>query len=42
MEAVIFLVFWIGSALLHTFYDLKIKPRFRADRQGSGSAPFSR
>lgn len=26
MEGMIFLVFWIGCAAFHTYYDLKIKP----------------
>ena len=26
MEAILFFVFWLGGALLHTFYDLKIRP----------------
>lgn len=26
MEAIAFLVLWIGGAALHTLYDLKIKP----------------
>ncbi len=26
METVYFLIFWIGGALVHTLYDLKVKP----------------
>jgi hypothetical protein len=26
MESIYFLVFWIGSATLHTLYELKMKP----------------
>ena len=26
MEGILFLVFWLGGATLHTLYDLKIKP----------------
>jgi len=26
MEAIVFLVVWIGGATLHTLYELKIKP----------------
>lgn len=26
MEAIVFVVFWLGCAALHTLYDLKIKP----------------
>lgn len=29
MEGILFLVFWIGCAALHTLYDLKIKPVLR-------------
>ena len=28
MEGIYFLLIWIGSALLHTLYDLKIKPYY--------------
>lgn len=30
MDGIIFLVFWIGGAALHTLFELKIKPKFRA------------
>lgn len=30
MEGVLFLGLWVGCALLHTYYDLKIKPAIRA------------
>jgi len=26
MEAVYFLVLWVGAAAVHTFYELKVKP----------------
>ena len=26
MEGIYFLIIWIGGALLHTLYDLKVKP----------------
>lgn len=26
MEGILFMVFWLGCAALHTLYDLKIKP----------------
>jgi len=26
MEAVCFLVLWVGAAAVHTFYELKVKP----------------
>ncbi len=33
MEAVIFLVFWLGGAALHTLFDVKIKPVLQAVRE---------
>jgi hypothetical protein len=30
MEGILFMVFWIGSAAIHTLYDLKVKPRLQA------------
>jgi len=30
MEGVLFLLAWFGCALLHTYYDLKIKPGLQA------------
>lgn len=39
MDGVLFLVFWLGSALLHTLYDLKIAPLIREYQDdGSGSS----
>jgi hypothetical protein len=35
MEGVLFLVFWLGGAALHTLYDLKVKPVVRALREES-------
>ncbi|MEJ2058660.1 MAG: hypothetical protein P8X39_12575 [Desulfofustis sp.] len=29
MDGIMFFVFWIGGAALHTLYDLKLKPRFK-------------
>ncbi len=29
MDGILFLVFWIGGAALHTLYDLKLKPRLK-------------
>ncbi len=26
MEAILFLTFWLGGAVLHTIFDFKIKP----------------
>ena len=33
MDGLLFLGFWIGGALLHTLYDLKIKPALKADNK---------
>jgi len=33
MEAVFFLVIWLGGAALHTLFDIKIKPVLRAVRE---------
>jgi hypothetical protein len=30
MEGILFLVFWLGGAALHTLFDLKIKPVVQA------------
>lgn len=30
MEGLLFLVFWFGCAILHTWYDLKVKHWFRS------------
>jgi uncharacterized protein involved in type VI secretion and phage assembly len=29
MDGILFLVFWIGGAALHTLYELKIRPRLK-------------
>jgi len=29
MDGILFMIFWIGGAALHTLYDLKIKPRLK-------------
>lgn len=29
MDGILFLIFWVGGAALHTLYDLKIKPRLK-------------
>jgi len=39
MEGVLFLVFWISCAALHTYYDLKIKPVFRAKAEERSDYP---
>lgn len=33
MERVVFLVLWIGCALLHTLYDIKVRPLLRTLRR---------
>lgn len=33
MEGIFFLVFWIGGALLHTLFDLKVKPIIETARE---------
>jgi len=35
METILFFVVWLGGALLHTLFDLKIKPVLRAAREES-------
>lgn len=35
MEGILFLVFWLGGAALHTLYDLKIKPVLLAVKEES-------
>ncbi len=35
MEAVLFFVIWLGGALLHTLFDLRIKPVLRSAREES-------
>ena len=35
MEGVLFIVFWLGCASLHTLFDLKVKPVVQAVREES-------
>lgn len=35
MEGILFLIFWLGGATLHTLYDLKIKPVLQSVREES-------
>lgn len=35
MEAFLFFAIWLGGALLHTLYDLKIKPVLQSAREES-------
>jgi len=40
MEGVYFLVLWIGGALMHTLYELKVKPYLEAFRRKIDNRPF--
>ena len=40
MEGIYFLIIWIGSALLHTLYELKIKPYLDIHSRSSSNWPF--
>ncbi len=35
MEGILFLVFWLSGAALHTLFDLKVKPVVQAVREES-------
>jgi hypothetical protein len=35
MEALVFFVIWLGGAVLHTLFDLRIKPVLQAVREES-------
>jgi hypothetical protein len=35
MEAILFFVIWLGGSLLHTLFDLRIKPVLQAVREES-------
>jgi hypothetical protein len=35
MEAIVFFVVWLGGAVLHTLFDLRIKPVLQAVREES-------
>jgi hypothetical protein len=39
MEGILFMAFWIGSAALHTLYDLKVKPRLQALEEEQSDYP---
>jgi hypothetical protein len=41
MEGIYFLIIWIGSALLHTLYELKVKPYLDTYKKDAGYWPFS-
>lgn len=35
MEAIIFFVVWLGGSILHTLFDVKVKPVLQALREES-------
>ncbi len=35
MEAILFFVVWLGGAILHTLFDVRIKPVLRSVREES-------
>ncbi len=35
MEGILFIVFWLGGATLHTLFDLKVKPVVQTMREES-------
>ena len=35
MEGILFIVFWVGGAALHTLFDLKVKPVVEALKEES-------
>lgn len=38
MDSLLFLCFWLGGALLHTLYDLKIKPILKSEKHAEQSS----
>ena len=40
MEGIYFIMIWIGSAVLHTVYDLKVRPYLRNLRRNSDNWPI--
>ncbi len=40
MEAILFLILWVGSALVHTLFDLKIKPHLMSGQSKSDEWPY--
>lgn len=38
MDSLLFLCFWLGGALLHTLYDLKIKHMLKAKKHAEQSS----
>lgn len=41
MEGLYFILFWVGGALLHTLYDLKVKPHFLENDKKSDEWPYA-
>ena len=41
MEALYFLILWLGGAVLHTVYELKLKPYLKISRRQESNWPFS-
>jgi len=35
MEGLLFIVFWLGGAVLHTLFELKVKPVFQDMKEES-------
>mgnify|MGYP003573589577 FL=1 len=35
MEGILFIVFWLGGAMLHTLFDLKVRPVVQALKEES-------
>ncbi len=40
MEGILFLVFWFGCAILHTIFDLKIKPLLETEKNKNANSPW--
>ena len=40
MDGILFMVFWIGGAALHTLYDLKVKPRLKKHEERADTWTF--
>jgi hypothetical protein len=38
MDGILFLCFWLGGAVLHTFFDLKIKQLFKSEKRAEQSS----
>lgn len=40
MDGIYFVIFWVGSALLHTLYDLKVKPYLSEGQKNRDEWPY--